>query len=217
MEPTKVFGYLRVSGDSQIDGDGFPRQRKSIEDFAATHNMIVVKYFQEEGVSGSVESMDRPAFQEMLTALLSNGVRTVLVEKLDRIARDVMVQEGTIKDLNRKGLELISVCEPDLCGNDPYRVAMRQMLGVFAELDRKSIVIKLKAARERVKQQKGRCEGRKPYGFYGTEVDNLNKIKALRADGQNYEEIARAMNAEGRKTRANGLWYPATVRRIVLA
>jgi hypothetical protein len=38
---------------------------------------------------------------------------------------------------------------PDLYSDDMYRVAMRQMMGVFAELDRKSIVYKLRAARQR--------------------------------------------------------------------
>src|SRR5258708_4853471 len=101
METKQAFGYLRVSGDSQIDGDGFPRQREAIERYAAANNIIVVKYFQEEGVSGTVESIDRPAFQDMLTALLANGTKIVLIERLDRIARDVMVQEGTLKELNR--------------------------------------------------------------------------------------------------------------------
>ena len=110
------------------------------------------------GVSGSTEGVDRLAFQEMLTALLSNGTRMVLIERLDRIARDIVVQESILKELNRKGFELISVSEPDLCSADPYRSAMRQMLGVFAELDRKTIVIKLRAARQRKKQQTGRCQ-----------------------------------------------------------
>ena len=83
------------------------------------------------------EGDERPAFQELLVALLSNGTRTVLIERLDRIARDIIIQESILKDLIQRGFELISAAEPDLCSSDPYRSAMRQMLGVFAELDRK--------------------------------------------------------------------------------
>ena len=50
-----------------------------------------------------------------MAALLANGTRTVLVERLDRCARDLMVQESIIADFKRKGLSIVSVNEPDLC------------------------------------------------------------------------------------------------------
>lgn len=213
----RAFAYLRVSGESQVEGDGFPRQRAAIKKWAETNGVRIVRWFEEKGVSGSTEGVDRPAFQEMLTALLSNGTRTVLIERLDRIAHDIVVQESILKELNRKGFELVSVSEPDLCSADPYRSAMRQMLGVFAELDRKTIVLKLRAARQRKKQQTGRCEGRKPFGFRNGEQQIVARMKALKAEGRNWEHISNALNADGFKTRSGGSWFPATVRRIVLA
>ena len=96
-----------------------------------------------------------------------------------------------------------------------YRVAMRQIMGVFAELDRKSIVFKLRAARQRTKLKTGRCEGRMPYGFREGEQAIIDRIKADRAQGKNYEQIARELNSEGVKPRT-GKWYPANVRKIVL-
>ena len=212
-----AYGYLRVSSDGQIDGDGFPRQRAAITKWAAANGYRVSRWFQEEGVSGTTDSVERPAFQEMLVALLSNGTRTVLIERMDRIARDIVVQESILKELNRKGFELVSVSEPDLCSADPYRSAMRQMLGVFAELDRKTIVIKLRAARQRKKQQTGRCEGRKPFGFRDGEQQIVARMKSLKAEGRNWEAISNTLNAEGFRTRSQGNWFPATVRRIVLA
>jgi site-specific DNA recombinase len=215
-ETKRAFGYLRVRSEGQIEGDGFARQRAAIESYAKTHGIEIVKFFEERGVSGTTEGDDRPAFQEMLIALLSNGTRTVLIERLDRIARDVIIQESILKDLIRRGFELVSVAEPDLCSSDPYRSAMRQMLGVFAELDRKTIVLKLRAARNRKKVQTGRCEGRKPFGHYEGEGNILARIQTLRAEGCNYEGIAKTLNAEGVKTRSGGLWFPATTRRILL-
>lgn len=212
----KAFAYLRVSGESQVEGDGFPRQRAAIKKWAEQNSVRIVRWFEEKGVSGSTEGTDRPAFQEMLTALLSNGTRIVLIERLDRIARDIVVQESILKELNRKGFELVSVSEPDLCSTDPYRSAMRQMLGVFAELDRKTIVLKLRAARQRKKQQTGRCEGRKAFGYRDGEREIVARMRSLRGQGQNWEGISRALNAEGFKTRSGGNWFPATVRRIVL-
>ena len=210
-----AFGYLRTSGESQVSKDGPVRQRAEITKWAKEHGFRIVQWFEEKAVSGTVESIDRPAFNEMLEALLLNGTKTVLIEKLDRIARDVFIQEGTIKLLKEKGFELISVAEPDLCSDDMYRVAMRQMMGVFAELDRKSIVFKLRAARQRKKAATGRCEGRMPYGFREGEQEIIERIKAQRAQGSNYEQIARDLNSEGVKPRT-GKWYPANVRKIVL-
>src|SRR5260370_292909 len=108
----KAFAYLRVSGKGQLDGDGFTRQRAAIESYAKAHGIKIVRFFEELGVSGTKDMDARPALQETLVALLSNGVKTVLIEKLDRLARDLMVQEAIIKDLKKQGFELISVAEP---------------------------------------------------------------------------------------------------------
>jgi DNA invertase Pin-like site-specific DNA recombinase len=51
--------------------------------------------------------MDRSAWPEMITALHSNGLRTIIVEKLDRPARDLMVQEAAIADLRKHGFTLV--------------------------------------------------------------------------------------------------------------
>ena len=126
---TKAFAYLRVSGKGQLDGDGFTRQRAAIKAYAAACGLKIVREFREEGVSGTIETMDRPAWAEMIATLHSNGVRTIVVEKIDRMARDLMVQEAAIADLRKHGFELVSVTEPDLMANDPTRVLMRQLTG----------------------------------------------------------------------------------------
>jgi DNA invertase Pin-like site-specific DNA recombinase len=69
--------------------------------------------------------MNRPAWVEMIGRILADGVRTVVIEKLDRLARDLMVQEHIIRDLQERGITLISAAEPDLCSNDPTRKLLR--------------------------------------------------------------------------------------------
>ena len=100
----KAYGYLRVSSQGQVEGDGFTRQRAAIEGYAKAHGVKIVRWFEKKGVSGSEELVDRPAFQQMLVALLSNGVRTVIIEKLDRLARDLMVQETILGDMRKRVL-----------------------------------------------------------------------------------------------------------------
>jgi DNA invertase Pin-like site-specific DNA recombinase len=77
---TKCFAYCRVSGKGQIEGDGFPRQKAAIRAYAKINEFRIVRWFLEEGVSGTIETMNRPAWAEMLTALHADGVRTIVVE-----------------------------------------------------------------------------------------------------------------------------------------
>ena len=80
----KVFCYVRVFGDSQLGGDRFPRQIGASRAHAGQHGLKLAKIFREEAVSGSEETMNRPAWAAMMDALLSNGVRTILAEKARR-------------------------------------------------------------------------------------------------------------------------------------
>jgi DNA invertase Pin-like site-specific DNA recombinase len=212
---TKAHAYLRVSGKGQIEGDGFPRQLKAIREYAATHDVQIVKVFREEGVSGTTDSADRPAWSELMTVLHSNGVRTIVIERLDRLARDLMVQETIIADLQKNGFDLVSVAEPDLMATDPTRILVRQMMGAVAQYEKSQIVLKLRGARLRKRAKEGRCEGRKPYGFYDGEAEVIARLKALRASGMGFDRIAAQVNAEGLKTRTAKRWHGVVINRIL--
>ncbi|MGP8248171.1 MAG: recombinase family protein [Bryobacteraceae bacterium] len=212
---TKALAYLRVSGKGQIEGDGFTRQLKSVREYAVAHDIKIVKVFREEGVSGTVENMDRPAWRDLMATLHSNGVRTILIERLDRLARDLMVQEAAIADLRKNGFTLISAAEPDLMANDPTRVLMRQLLGAVAQYDKSQIVAKLRGARMRKRAKEGRCEGRKPYGYFEGEQTVIGRMKELRESGMGFDRIAGQLNAEGFKPRTGERWHGLVVNRIL--
>lgn len=214
----RAYGYLRVSGRAQVEGDGFPRQLAAIKGYAAEHDIRIVKVFRDEGVSGTRDLDDRPALSDLMVALHGNGVKLVLVERLDRLARDLMIQETIIAEFQRNGFGLVSVAEPDLLSDDPTRKLMRQFMGAIAEWEKSMIVRKLRAARIRVKAKQGRCEGRKPYGFYPGEQAVIARMKALRAEGCAFEDVAASLNAEGIGTRTNGKrWFGMAVSRILKA
>jgi DNA invertase Pin-like site-specific DNA recombinase len=211
----KAFAYLRVSGRGQIDGDGFPRQLAAVKAYAAAHDVRLAKVFREEGVSGATDGMDRPAWVELMTALHSNGVRMIVIEKLDRLARDLMVQESIIADLQKHGFTLLSAAEPDLMATDPTRVLIRQMMGVLAQYEKSQIVIKLRAARMRARGRDGQCEGRKAYGFRPGETATLERMRALRSSGLGFDAVAATLNAEGARPRTGAAWYGSTVNKIL--
>jgi DNA invertase Pin-like site-specific DNA recombinase len=216
MDMTKAFSYLRVSGRGQIEGDGFDRQTETITRYAVANGIEIAEVFREEGVSGTKELDDRPALAELFTALEENGIRTVLIEKLDRLARDLMVQETIIADMQRRGFTLISAHEPDLCSDDPSRKLMRQIMGAFSEYEKTMIVQKLRAARQRKKARTGRCEGSKPFGASEGHRPVIDRILSLRASGMAVDVIAETLNTEGHKSKTGGKWYGSSVRNVLL-
>ncbi|MBI5518890.1 MAG: recombinase family protein [Desulfovibrio sp.] len=216
-----VYGYIRVSGKGQVDGDGFERQKQAIEACASAAGLHVVNYFQEEGVSGTKE--DRPALARMLVDMEENGhgVKTVIVERLDRLARDLMVQEVILSDFQRLGVSFVSAVEgSDLLEGDATRKLVRQVLGAIAEYDKAMLVSKLRAARERKRARTGKCEGRK--GYADTEEGRaiIREVKRLRrkkpgCKAIGYERIAAQLNGEGRTTLDGKAFTGATVQRLV--
>jgi DNA invertase Pin-like site-specific DNA recombinase len=98
---------LRVpeSQHPRPSGDGFERQLVAIRAYAQANGIKIAKIFREEGVSGTKDLENRPALQDLLTALHSSGVKLGLIEKLDRLARDLMIQESVIADMGRHGFK----------------------------------------------------------------------------------------------------------------
>lgn len=210
-----MFAYLRVSGDSQVTRDGFPRQTAAIKKYAVANKFKIMHFYREEGITGTRETMDRPAWRDRMTALHSDGLKTVIIEKLDRLSRKLMVQEAAIAEMEKHGFKLNSVHEPDLMSDDPTRIAFRQMRGVFAQYDKSQIVLKLRGTRERKRQQTGRCEGRKPYGDREGELEVIRQIRRLRSEGASYQTIAAKLNELGISPRSGRRWHPFTIRQIL--
>lgn len=215
----KAFAYLRVSGRGQVPGDGFPRQTEACRTFAGAHDLTIVQTFEDRGVSGTKDPTEnlaaRPAWIALLSAIAANGVRTIIVEKLERLARDLMVQEHILADLTRRGITLVSVAEPDLCSADPTRTLLRQIMGAIAEYDRKMVVLKLAAARKRCRATGARCEGVKPYGTKDGEATVLARMVALRAEGATLQAIADDLNSAGVKPRLAERWGVRSIQGIL--
>lgn len=213
---TKIYSYLRVSGKGQVDGDGFPRQRESVTEFARRNRMEVVSEFRDEGVSGTL--FDRPGLTDLFVAIKADGVKTVVVEKADRLARDLVVSETLLAEFRKLGVKVVAAeggTDLTVDNDDPSRKMIRQILGVVSEWEKSCIVQKLRAARIRSKERNGRCEGRKPYGTKDGEAEIVTKIRGLRAERLTIEEVADRLNSEGFKTRSGGVWRFTQIRRIL--
>jgi DNA invertase Pin-like site-specific DNA recombinase len=217
----QAVGYCRVSSKGQTDGTGLDRQEQIIKQYARKNKYQLVKVYQE-AMTGT--KADRPEFTQMLADLLSNSCRVIIIERLDRLARDLGVQLQLVGLLCSKGLTLISAdTEQDVTAafsGDPMLKAMIQVQGVFSELDKSMLVKKLRKAREAKKAKTGRCEGIKPYGFYPGEDKIIKRIKQLyrKPHGQprmGYRAMARQLNAEGFQTRSGVPWRDTHIKSIL--
>jgi DNA invertase Pin-like site-specific DNA recombinase len=224
---TPAVAYMRCSGLGQADGDTWDRQRASISKYASRQGLVVADtdWFQDVGISGTKDMGDRPGLAALLDRVESNGVRVVLVENATRLARDLLVSEVILQQLRDAGCTVID-CDSgtnlvDDADDDPTRRLIRQVLGAVAEFDRRVTVLKLRAARERIRRRVGRCEGRKPYGSQPGEAAVVARIRELRRkphgrDRMSYQQIADILNAEGRPTRQPGKqWTKQVVYQIV--
>src|SRR5260370_33587610 len=106
----QAFAYLRVSSKGQVTGHGFHRQAETINAFARKNGYALQETFRD-AFTGT--EADRPEFNRMVATILANGVRTILVESLDRLARDVMIQSLLLAKLAQQGIALINsvTCE----------------------------------------------------------------------------------------------------------
>lgn len=217
----KAVSYLRVSGKGQVGGDGFPRQRAAIAKFCKAAKYDVVEEFRDEGISGSKDLDGRPGLAALLDRIESNGMKVVIVERADRLARDLMVSEVILDQLAQAGARVITADGVDLssAADDPTRTLIRQVLSAVAQFDKSVTVLKLRAARERLRRKGERVEGRKPYGFRPDEQAIVEHMRALRAKPRgerlSYEGIATQLNAEGHTTRYGRPWTRAAVFQVL--
>lgn len=220
----KYIAYCRTSTDNQKEEKTIELQVESIKKFAEKTGIEITEWFKDDGVSGGLE--ERPALIKMLKFLETEEVKGVVIYKLDRLARDLYIQEGLIREFSKLGKEIISTLEPDLAGNDPFRKAFRQMLGVFAEFEKAMITLRMKNGRNSA-VAKGMWHGGQVYGYdHGKngeliinqlEADIVKRIYHMkRYEKMKASKIAKILNQEKIPTkRKTTRWHSLTVRKIL--
>jgi DNA invertase Pin-like site-specific DNA recombinase len=225
-QSTPAVAYMRCSGLGQDTGDTWNRQGAAIRKYAAANGLAVTDadWFRDVGVSGTKDSGSRPGLAALLDRVEHNCVRIVLVENATRLARDLMVSEVILQQLRDIGCTVID-CDSgtnliDESNNDPTRTLIRQVLGAVSQWQKQMDVLKLRAARERIRRSKGRCEGRQPYGSRPGEAAVITRIKELHrkphgGQRRSLQEIADVLNAEDVTTRTGKPWSKGTLHQII--
>lgn len=218
----QVVTYFRTSSASNVGGDkdSLDRQRSAITVFANRNGYEIVDEFCDAAVSGSDPIEDRPGFAALLDRLEGNGARIVLVEDVSRFAREMKAHVLGIALLRERGVKLLSASDGhDLTEDtDEMTEGMVTIMAVFAQIEKKRLVKKLKAARDRKSNLHGRrIEGRK--GYSQTQPELVRAAKRLvhgnRKRKLSLRGIAAQLQAMGYTTSKGTPFSAAQVKRLL--
>jgi DNA invertase Pin-like site-specific DNA recombinase len=171
--------------------------------------------------------VDRPGFLKLMEdsdrdrEAGDTTERCIVVERMDRLARDLMVSEMLLRECRKRGIKVFSADQGlvDISSNDgdPSRKLIRQIMGAVAEWEKSVLVKKLYAARRRRAAERGQCEGPKPFGLGGVRekriVQRMQMLQITSAD--TFSQIAEKLNAEGHKTRFGHRWTKGAVYAVL--
>ena len=178
--------YLRVSTEEQDEAS----QRREIGQYLEREGVDLrrVQWFVDKSTG---DNLDRPAFDE-LDKLIDNGaVRTVIVWKLDRLARHMMAGMNTVaRWMDKQGIRFVSVTQ-DFDSRGTVGKMVASLLFGLAEMEQ-ATRRERQAAGIAVAKEKGVYKGRKA----GATKKGVRPSRAaqLREKGATYAEIAQSMD-----------------------
>lgn len=227
----RLIAYVRVSSESQLDGFGLDVQERAIRAWARAHGHRIVGVETDAGVSGATDAADRPGLSTaLLTLQHPPQAEGLIVARLDRLARALTVQEAALAIAWQAGGRVFAADTGEVLRDDPddpMRTALRQVVGVFAELDRRMVVKRLRDGRAAKAGTGRKTTGSYPYGYTGVgkgrdrdaaprtdEQRAVARIVELRQAGESYRAIATILGAEGHRPRRAASWSAMAVRAI---
>lgn len=213
----RVFAYLRISTAAQNDGDGFPRQEAACRAFAEAKGWKVLRVFKEQQ-TGSDDFTDRVQMAEAIELCGSvTGVEAIIVERVDRIARDLIVSEVFFRKCRERNIKVYAADSGEELVNasaDPTRTLIRQIMGALAQWEKTMIVRKLTAGRAKKAAEQGRpCGGPVCYGWEPEERRAVDYIVRRHVHGRSIRMIARDLRRITRKHPSRFALPKATAKR----
>lgn len=178
-----IYGYTRVSTKGQAkEGNGLESQKKEI-----LKKYESAKIF-EESYTGT--KSERPIFNKVLEQLQEGD--TLVVSKLDRLARNTVEGIKIVEDLFKKGVA-VHVLNVGLLENTTMgRFFLTTMLAV-AEMERNTILERTQAGKEIAKSKQGFKEGR-PKKYTPKQIDHALSMLSVNGGDKSYKEVEEITN-----------------------
>ncbi len=184
----KVAVYYRVSTDKQDLDSQMLAVERWLVDLAESKRPKLVTIYKDEGISG--KTTNRPGFQKMLEDAYAGRLDTIIVYRLDRFSRNATTAIRLLLNLDESGVAFISVTQPvlNLGHENPFRRTMLAAFAEIAEIERDTIVARVRAGLEAAKKRGVRL---------GAPVKVSNekqqRARALRVEGKSFKVIAKEL------------------------
>jgi site-specific DNA recombinase len=229
-EGLRVALYVRVSTEEQREGQTIDSQIAELKRFADAHGWVIVNSYKDDGWSGSV--MARPELDRIRDDARGGQFEAVLINDVDRLARDV-AHLGIIKrDLERHGVRVLFRKLPS--ETSPISNLMVNILGSFAEFERELIIDRTRRGRRhKVEARKLYLGSNTAYGYRYVVMDRINgkpgdliieprEAEAVRlmfdwvdTEGLSARRVAGRLNDRRVPARKSAMWRNSSVLKIL--
>jgi site-specific DNA recombinase len=135
--------YARVSTEEQREGQTIDSQISELERFAASNDWQVAGVYKDDGWSGSM--LGRPDLDRLRDDASKGLFSLVLINDVDRLARDVSHLGVVKRDLERHKVQIVFRKLP--AEKSPTYNLMVNILGSFAEFEREMIADRTRRGR----------------------------------------------------------------------
>ncbi|MCH7554059.1 MAG: recombinase family protein, partial [Chloroflexi bacterium] len=179
--------------DEQADKGTVQGQIDFLRDFTNLYGMEVVNEYVDEGYSGTLLLSERPRSAQMLADAEGKSFDTVLVYRLDRLARSLPALIEANTALDQHGVTIRSATEPFDTGS-PVGKFVFQLLGSMAELERSTIAERMMMGRDRKTRDGKWLMGPVPFGY---DLDDERRLtlssRIISEVGQTEAEVAKSV------------------------
>lgn len=164
MEFKDVAVYARVSSEDQQERETIEVQIEFAEKYCELHKMNITHWYKDDGISGTIPLVQRPAGERLIEDAKSGKLRTVLIYNMKRLGRKARVTLDAIYQLEEYGVKIKSMTEPFDTG-DPMGRFIITVLAGQAEFDRDTLIDTLWHGANRAARLGKWVGGITPYGY----------------------------------------------------
>jgi DNA invertase Pin-like site-specific DNA recombinase len=179
VKPLRAAIYLRVSTDRQTTDN----QKPEVEQLVRARGYEVVTVYEEQ--ASAVKH--RPQYERMLKDAKRGAFKVLVVWALDRFGRSMTGNLNDLLELDRQGVEVVSIREPWLDTGGPVRSLLIAIVSWVSEQERARLVLRTKAGIERARRRGTKI------GRPRVPVD-VARARELRAEGMSLRAVASVMD-----------------------